>query len=318
MPEPPRRIAITGSAGFLGEAAVDRMTALPSTNFVAAIDRRMTQGPPGETRPFISVVRDVREPLDHIFKALEIDCVVHLAFQLHTDRNEERARSVNVDATRALLETCANTGVEQFVYLSSTTVYGAHAGSSRHTEDEVPDPVPGFQYSEHKVEAERLIQAFADQHPEVATSILRGCVVMAPGADNFIAKSLGMRALPTPTGANPPMQFLHLEDFSYALEAVVTQRARGIYNIAGSGEMRWQDVAATTGARAIPIPAPLLKGMIGLSWALRLQSASPPAGMELVRNPWLASIEKARSELGWSPKWSSEEALRSWAEARNP
>jgi UDP-glucose 4-epimerase len=312
----PRRIAITGSAGFLGEAAVDLTTALPSTEVVAAIDLRMTQGPPGETRPFISVVRDIREPLDSLFEALEIDCVIHLAYLLRTGRNEEKARSVNVDATRSLLETCARTGVNQFVYLSSTTVYGAQEGSGYHSEEETLKAVDGFQYSAHKLEAEQLIQRYSQDHPEMAAAILRACVVMAPGADNFIAQSLGMRILPTPMGANPPMQFLHLDDFSSALEAVIAQRARGVYNIAGRGEVLWRDVARVTGAKVVPVPGPILKGLIAATWAVRLQNASPPAGLELISHPWLASIAKAEAELGWSPQKTSEAALRSWAEAR--
>ena len=316
MADLPRRIAITGSAGFLGEAAVDLVTALPSTEVVAAIDLRMTQGPPGETRPFISVVRDIREPLDSLFEALEIDCVIHLAFQLRTGRNEAEARSVNVDATGSLLDTCARTGVNQFVYLSSTTVYGAHDGAGYHKEDETPKPVKGFQYSQHKLKAEQLIQGFSHDHPEMAAAILRACVVMAPGADNFIAQSLGMRVLPTPMRANPPMQFLHLDDYSSALSAVIGQRARGVYNIAGRGEVPWRDVAALTGARVIPVPASILKGLVAATWATGLQNASTPAGLELIRHPWLASTAKAEAELGWSPQRTSAEALRSWAAAR--
>ena len=316
MADLPRRIAITGSAGFLGEATVDLTTALPSTEVVAAIDLRMTQGPPGKTRPFISVVRNIREPLDSLFEALEIDCVIHLAYLLRTGRDEAKARAVNVDATRSLLETCARTGVSQFVYLSSTTVYGAHDGAGYHREDETPKAVDGFQYSVHKLEAEQLIERYSQDHPEVAAAILRACVVMAPSANNFIAQSLGMRILPTPMHANPPMQFLHLDDYLSALKAVLTQRARGVYNIAGRGEVPWRDVAAMTGSKVLPMPAPILKGLIAATWAVRLQNASPPAGLELISHPWLASIAKAEAELGWSPQKTSEEALRSWAEAR--
>ncbi len=34
----------------------------------------------------------------------------------------------------------------------------------------------------------------------------------------------------------------------------------------------------------------------------------------MIQYPWLASIEKAESELGWSPRYSSREAIKSWVD----
>ncbi len=318
MPDAPRRIAITGSAGFLGEASVDRLTSLDTTEIVAAIDLMPTQGPPGETRPFISMIRDVRLPLDDVFKELGIDSVLHLAFLIRPHRDAAYANAVNVGATEQLLKSCVNAGVSQFIYLSSTTVYGAHSDFSRpFTEADAPRPVSGFVYSHHKVEVERLIDRFAEENPDKAVCNLRGCIMMGPGASNFISDALNKRYLPVPMGANPEMQFLHIDDYASALETVMVERARGLYNLAGDGTITWRELVSQSGATLIPAPAPLLGGLIGLTWAARIQGQSNSSGLNFIRHPYLASNEKIKKELGWTPQHSSRETIDAWNTWRN-
>jgi UDP-glucose 4-epimerase len=199
------------------------------------------------------------------------------------------------------------------VYPSSTTVYGAWPGSGFHSEDEPPKPLPGFTYSEHKVAAERVLLS-GPARPTVI--VLRGCVVVGGGAESFILSSLGLPLIPLPSGADPPMQFLHIDDYVTAVEAAAAARRGGIFNVAGTGTIRLQELIEALGSRSIGIPELLLRRLIDVSWRLRLQSRSPAAGLALVRHPWLASIEKIRSRLGWEPRRSSEEAIGAWAAGR--
>ncbi len=317
MPDSNRRVLITGSAGFLGEATLDRLTGNDDSLFAVCVDTRQTSGPEGETRRFVSVTRDITRPIGDLLDDYSIDTVVHLAFVLQPQRDPSAARVVNVEATRKLLAACSAAGVKQFVYLSSATVYGAHPGNDKpFTEQDPVNPVSGFTYSEHKVEAERLILEHGEANPECAISILRGCVVMGPGASNFITDSLGLRYLPVPAGENPEMQFLHVADYASAVEALLKQRSRGIFNIAGSGSVRWRDLVRMTGGTPIPSPAPILKGVINLTWKLKLQQRSNSAGLSFIRYPWQVSTEKIAAELQWKPLHSSQEALESWASSR--
>ena len=321
MTELPRHVLITGSAGFLGEATLNRVTAMDESLLAVAVDTRQTHGVFEETRRFISVVRDIREPMDDLLADYEIDTVIHLAFVLRPQRDARQAacaREVNVDATKHLLDACSKANVRQIVYLSSATVYGAHPGSTGLSEEtDAVNPVEGFSYSEQKVEAEELLTRYGDEHPECTVSILRGCVVMGANANNFITDSLGMRFLPAPVGADPDMQFLHVDDYASAIEAVLSQRPRGIYNVAGNGTTTWREAVRMAGGSTVPVPAPLLKGVIDLTWKLRLQRRSPANGLSFIRYPWLVSTEKIRSELGWQAEHSSRDALESWATSRH-
>jgi UDP-glucose 4-epimerase len=315
-----RRVLITGSAGFLGEATLDRVTAIHESLLAVAFDTRQSSGPSGETRHFISVVRDIREPLDDLLADYEIDTVIHLAFILQPQRDTghvAQAREVNLDSTERLLKACSKAGVSQIVYLSSATVYGAHPGFTKpFAETAAVNPVSGFSYSEQKVEAEKLFMRYGDANPDCAVSILRGCVVMGPEAKNFITDSLGMRLLPAPIGANPEMQFLHVDDYASAIEAILRQRPHGIYNIAGNDTISWREMVQTAGGKTVPMPAALLRGVVDVTWKLGLQRRSPSAGISFIRYPWLVSTEKIRSELGWEAEHSSRFALESWAASR--
>jgi len=311
--ELPKRIAITGAAGLLGGADIARLAASASVERIVAIDLRSAPVPPGSEGKVISVIRDVRGPVDDILSEHGIEAVIHLAYLLRPSRDRAAARRINVAATESLLRGCASADVRQIVYPSSTTVYGAHPGFTRpFREDDPPNPVRGFQYSEDKVAAERLLNVYGDEHPESAVSILRGCVVMAPGADNFITSALGKPLLPVPAGANPEMQFLHAEDYSAAVEAVLAARTKGIYNMAGTGTVRWREMVAAAGGWLLPVPGPVLTSIIALSWRLRLQNESPACGLNLIRYPWLASTEKIKSELGWEARHTSMGTLLSW------
>ncbi len=316
MPDKGRRILITGSTGFLGEATLKHLTS-DDSNLVVAVDVKPTRGPASETRRFVSVVRDVTEPLDDLLESYSIDTVIHLAFMLSAQRDPEKARAVNVDATESLLASCSSADVKSFVYLSSATVYGAHPGNDHpFTESEPPNPVKGFAYSEHKAEAERLVLQYAEANPDQHVCVLRGCVIMGPGAQNFITESLGLRMLPVPAGSNPEMQFLHVDDYCAAVGAVLTQGSRGVFNIAGSSTVSWREMVRIAGGTAIPMPAPILRALTDLTWKLGLQRRSTGVGVSFIQHPWKVSTERLESECGWRAKHSSKDALRSWAEAR--
>ena len=313
----PARIAVTGSAGFLGSATVAALCDRPEVALVAGIDIAPTEIRPRRTRRFISITQDIRTSLLDVLRDLEIEAVVHLAFLLRPARDESLAEDINVTATGRLLEDCETAGVRHFVYLSSTTVYGAGPERDRPAvEDDPVNPVRGFQYSEHKVAAEELVLDHSKRNPRMGACILRGCVIMAAGAENLVTQVFGRPVLPIPLGANPEMQFLHLKDYTAIVETALSKRADGIFNIAGNGTMRWRDLVRTAGATAVPLPAPVLKGLTGLTWLLRLQNYSKASGLNFIQYPWLASTEKARSELGWHPAHSAQDAVADWANSR--
>lgn len=306
------RVLVTGAAGFLGRATVGYLAADPRVEAVVALDLLDPAG--GGPDPQVTWVRrDVCEPLGELLSEHRIDTIVHSAYLIRPPRREPAARRVNVDATAGLVAAARSAGVRRFVYPSSTTVYGAWPDTGLHTEDEEPRPLPGFAYSEHKVEAERILGSAAG---DMVVVILRGCVIVGQGADNFILSSLRLPALPCPAGANPDLQFLHVDDYTAAVGAALEADESGVFNIAGAGTVALRELPRLLGTRALPLPEPILRGVIDLTWRLRLQSRSPSNGLALITHPWLGSTARIERTLGWRPACTSREAVRAWAGVR--
>jgi hypothetical protein len=94
--------------------------------------------------------------------------------------------------------------------------------------------------------------------------------------------------------------------------AFLSQRKSGIFNVAGSGLIRYSEIARLSGRRAVALPEKLLRVLMGFSWALRLQNESPASGLEFIKYPPVVSTEKLKSEIGFQFGYSSRDALLSF------
>ena len=104
----------------------------------------------------VELVRgDVRDPEARAAALAGARDVVHLAAIVGDPactREPEEARTVNLDATRALVREAAEAGVERFLFASTCSNYGRLEGDNVATEEWELKPVS--LYAETKVEAE--------------------------------------------------------------------------------------------------------------------------------------------------------------------
>ena len=314
MDEAGLRVVVTGASGYVGAALVRRLQSESWVESIVALDVRP---PCTDLGPKANFVRhDVSLPFDGVLEEFRPDTVVHLAFVLNPGRNGAAARRVNVDGTANLLDECTRAGVRKVVYLSSSTVYGAHPDNPLMLTEESPlRPMPGFQYSQDKLAAESLVREYAKGKPGVIATVLRGCPVVGPNADNFVARSFLKRVLVAARGYDPQMQLLHEDDLTEVLAACAARDAAGLYNVAGDGMLPWSEMVRTLGRPLVRVPVPLLRGVTALSWALRFQSDSSPAGLGFIMYPWTASAENLRAELGVTMRYTSRQAWQSFAQA---
>ncbi|MBI2165075.1 MAG: NAD-dependent epimerase/dehydratase family protein [Chloroflexi bacterium] len=289
---------------------VRRLSVEPEVEKVLALDVR-----PGSYRhdKVFFQYYDVAEPAAGLLRREGVNAVIHLAFVLRPSRRRERAQQVNLKGTQKVLEECLLGGVRHILYLSSGTVYGAYGDHRQPLKEEAPlRPNRGFQYAEDKVVVEGYLKAFTERHAQVTVTVLRSCVVMGPGAENFITQAFRKPMLIGIRGQDPPMQFLHQDDLSELMMGLLMKPVAGVFNVAGEGSVRYSELVRLSGRRCLWLPAAVAYALTGWTWSLGLQGDSPAVGLDLIRWPWMVDMEKVGSVAGFHPRHTSREALASY------
>ena len=307
------RVAVTGAAGYIGGRLIRRLEADDAVESILALDiAEPARRPRSEKTRFMRL--DVAQPFPNLFRERGINAVVHLAYVLAPGRNPEAARMVNAGGALNMLEACDNVEIQHILYLSSASIYGARPGNPEFfTESHRPNPVRGFQYSEDKLIAESFLSGFANREPSIPVAVLRACPVAGPNADNFIADAFRKPILPMLGDNDPEMQFIHEDDLTDAMARCLKTRTGGVYNVAADGAVRWSRVAEMMGRRTLRLPPSVWRGLASASWRLRLQSVSPPAGLDFITHRWAVDASKIKRTLDIQFRHTSCEAWRSYA-----
>ena len=330
------RAAVTGAAGYIGGRLIRRLETDETVASILALDVRTPSRAFSGKTAFSRL--DVSEPFPDLFRERGINSVVHLAFALAPPRDydstpqamlraparsyyrmagavEDAAWRVNVRGALNALDACANADVRHILYLSSASIYGARPDNPAFmTEDRRPNPNPGFRYSEDKLVADSLMSGFSKRGSSIPVAVLRACPVVGPNADNFIADAFRKPILPMMGDNDPEMQFIHEDDLINAMVRCLKLRTDGVYNAAADGTIRWSRMAEMMGRRTLRLPPSAWRGLTSASWRLRLQSVSPPAGLDFITYPWTVNASKIKRTLGIEFRYSSCEAWRSYAE----
>ena len=164
-------LLITGGCGYVGtkltQAVLDR------TDYGVTVVDTQWFGNFLPQNPRLTVLdRDVRQiddldlsPFDTIFH------LANIANDPSVDLNPYSSWEVNVLAGMLLVDRAARHGVRQFVFASSSSVYGLKS-EPRVTED--LELVPLSEYNKTKMVAERVVMSYADA---MTTTIVRPATV---------------------------------------------------------------------------------------------------------------------------------------------
>ncbi len=316
MADDTKAVAITGASGYIGSRLLRRLEDEEGIRKLVAIDVH----PPTEPIHNMAAYRmDVAEPIDSALLAHQVTTLVHLAFITQPGRNRREVNSIhqtNLDTLRSVLESCVRAGVNHVVYLSSYTVYGAHPDNPIPITDSAPlRPLPDFAYGYDKYLSEQILLEFQEQHPDIAVTILRSCVVLGPSANNYAANAFFRPWLLGIWNHNPPMQFVYEDDLARVLTTVVQSRIAGVFNVAGDGVVFYREIAEMMGSRLVMLPAFLAFPLTRLAWNLRIQVDSPGAGLALVKYPIVLSTGKLHEATGYRFWHTSLETLTAFTNA---
>lgn len=307
-----RSVLVTGASGLVGRQVVARLAREPgAVGRIVALDLRET--PAADRQPgVVYEAGDVRDPgLDKHLERHAVDTVVHLAAVVTAgpESSRELEYSIDVLGTRNVIEACVHAGVRHLVYTSSGAAYGYHA------DNPVPlhetDPLRGnraFAYAWHKRLAEEALAEARRAHPALAQLVFRVGTILGERVASPISALFERRVVVGVAGSDAPFVLIWDEDVAAAIAKGIFERRAGIYNLTGDGAISLPEIARRLGRAYLPLPAPLLGGLLALLRALGLSSRGAEQVDFLRYRPVLAN-DALKREFGFTPRFTSSECF---------
>lgn len=304
-------LLITGVSGYWGRRVAARVAAYRAFH-VLGVDAK----PPEEAIKGLDfITADIRNPfLTELLESEEVDTVCHLSF-CESSQPSEAAFDLNVMGGMKVFGACAQAGVRKIVLKSSTCVYGAHPTNSAFLTEE--QPLMGSRSwgtVRDLIELEAFCNGFRRQAPHTSLTILRFPNIVGPTADTPFTRFLKDPYAPMLLGFDPMMQVIHEDDVVGALVHAIVNDVPGTFNVAAEGVMPLTRIMSLAGK--VPLPVFHLLAYWGAevlgSVGGRL-SRHMPIELDYIRYPWVSDLTKMRTELGFVPEYTAEEALREFA-----
>jgi UDP-glucose 4-epimerase len=310
------RVVVVGATGNLGTSVLYSLADEPRVESVLGLARRI----PNLTVPKVewasaNVVTDDLVP--HLRGA---DAVVLLAWIIQPSRDLNRQWMINVEGSMRVAWAAKKAGVPALLYASSVGAYSPGPKDRRVDESWPTNGVSTSYYARHKAEVERRLDRFEREAPEVRVVRIRPGLVFkkeaAEGIRRLFAGPFFPRLLAypglinfVPDIENLRSQIIHSYDVGEAFRlAIVNEEARGAFNIATEPVLDAKEIGRILNARPVPVSAQLARSGARISWMLRLQPV-PEGWLDLSRNVPIMDTTRARTQLGWTPQRSADEAL---------
>ena len=316
-----RTTLVTGATGFIGGRLVEAL--LDRGDRVRALVRDPSRAEGLAERGVELVPGDVTEPGSLRRAVRGADGVHHCAALVGDWFEKAEIQRVNVEGTKHVLDACAAESVPRLLYLSSLSVLGAkhHDG----TDESATYAPTGEAYSDAKIDSERLVHGFAERG-DVETVILRPGFVYGPGEPHFIPRlvdSLRKGRFAYVGDGSKLLNVVHVSDVAQAALLADTHPETGgkAYNLTDGSRTSLREWVTFT-CEQLALEPPTRRLPPKLAWLLvslleglarARRSKEPPrlskGSMRFLYYNQLFSIEKARRELGYSPRITYREGL---------
>jgi nucleoside-diphosphate-sugar epimerase len=239
--------------------------------------------------------------------------VVDLGSSDYDTRAARRESATESAASTLAVADCLS--APHVVFVSSALVYGAAPNNPVPlTEDAALRPDVEFVFARQLASAEELVEQWRVTRAGRTTCVLRPAVALAAGGGSRLASALVYGFGRRLAEADPPSQFLHLDDLASAVAVAIDRGLDGVYNVAPDGWVPGERVRALSGERPrLPLPDRFSELVAGLRWRF-LRGPIPPGLLPYTLEPWVVSNDRLRA-AGWSPTVTNEQTYVESTEA---
>lgn len=317
----PKVVLVTGACRFLGGYLTARLAQNPLINRVIAVDavapskdllRRMGRA------EFVRA--DIRNPfIAKVIRNDDVDTVVHAAAASYAPRSGGRAalKELNVMGAMQLFAACQKAPSVRRVILKSTSeVYGSSSrdpvlftevGSSRRP--------PGEGFARDSIDIEGYARGLGRRRPDIAVTILRLANMIGPAMDTALSRYLAGPLVPTVVGHDARLQLLHEQDALGVLERATMAGKAGTFNVGAPGIIMMSQAIRRSGRVPLPVPGFAVWAIDSLRRATRYTEITREQ-LDYLSYGRVMDTTRMRGDLGYSPKWTTEEAFEDYVRGR--
>ena len=307
-----RNILVTGGAGFIGSHLVERLLAEDAWRVTVIDDfndfydpslKRANVAPHLARADFQLVEADIREraALERVFAATKFDCIVHLAARAGVRPSLSQPflyAETNITGTLNLLECARETGVSQFVFGSSSSVYGINAKVPFSEDDPIRQTISP--YAATKAAGEMLCHTYAHLHRMRCVALRFFTVYGARQRPDLAIHKFARlisegKPIPVFGDGTTRRDYTYIEDIIAGVRAAIDYTASD-YEAINLGESRTVELRELIS---------LLERELGREALIERQPMQPGDVPQT-----FADISKARRLLGYNPQTQIEEGIR--------
>ncbi|NKQ52100.1 NAD-dependent epimerase/dehydratase family protein [Amycolatopsis sp. K13G38] len=307
------RVVVTGASGNVGTSVIEALAADPGVGSILGIVRRQPGWTPPKTEWALADVGE--DDLGYLVRGADV--VIHLAWLFQPTHDPTVTWRVNVLGSIRLFEAVARERVPALVHASSVGAYSPGDGEGPVDESWPTHGWPEAAYPREKAYLERFLDAFELAHAETRVVRMRPAFIFkresASQQRRLFAGPFVPGLLPSllPVVPDVPglrMQGVHTADIAEAYRLAATRDVRGAFNVAAEPVLDAPVLAGLIGARTVRLPKWALRGPLAAAWRLHVVPATPGLFETVLRLPTM-DTSRARTELGWTPRYTATDAI---------